>query len=217
MNIRFTSFAVIAALTVLAGCSQFTTSKKELAGMDNAANLKADLYVECLKREASTFTGSTDAAFMLDAAQRRCDSEMDAYVAAQSAFLSSQFMMIDKELAKSVDSLNEQSRAEIAEMLLTQPAPASAAVVSLAPAATAAAVVVTPSAWNADQRIYLDCMQDQAQKYAGLSESAAAIADVAASRCRSYLTEDSRQALETEGRAQVIGNVMDQRLQMPRE
>jgi hypothetical protein len=217
MNIRFIRLSAIAALTVLTGCSQLTTSKKELAGMDDAANLKADLYVDCLKREAGTFTGSTDAAFMLDAAQRRCDSEMDAYVAAQSAFLSSQFMMIDKELAKSVDSLNERGRAEIAEMLLTQPTPASAAAVSLAPAVTAAAIIVTPSTWTADQRVYLDCMQDQAKKYAGLSESGAAIADVAASRCRSYLTEDSRQALETEGRAQVIGNVMDQRLQMPRE
>ena len=63
-----------------------------------------------------------------------------------------------------------------------------------------------------DQRVYLDCMEDQARKYVRLNETAAAIAEVAASRCRTHLTGNNQPTLEQEGRALVMGTVFDARL-----
>jgi hypothetical protein len=213
---RFICLAVSCLL--LAGCAQFTTNDQELADMNSAAEAKANNYVECLKREAAGFSGSTDTAFLGDAARSRCQAEMDAYTVAQSEYLGAQYMMTDKELEKSVEALDERGRYEIAEMLVTQPTniqPSVSAGVAVAAAGTAT-VVSTPTTWNADQRVYLDCMQDQAEKYADSDEGAEVVAAVAASRCNMYLGSESRQALEQKGRAQVMGTVMDIRMQTPR-
>jgi len=203
---------------LLTSCAQFTTNDRELADMNNEAEAKANNYVECLKREAAGFSGSTDAAFLGDAARSRCQAEMDAYTVAQSEYLGAQYMMTDKELEKSVEALDKRGRSEIAEMLVTQPTniqPSVSAGVAVAAAGTAT-VISTPTSWNGDQRVYLDCMQDQAEKYADSDEGAEVIAAVAASRCKMYLGSESRQALEQEGRAQVMGTVMDIRMQTPR-
>jgi hypothetical protein len=56
-------------------------------------------------------------------------------------------------------------------------------------------------------------MEDQANKYAGLNESAVVIADVAQSRCKSYMTGPGAAALEQEGRTLVMGTVFDAKLQ----
>ncbi len=213
---RFICMAVSCLL--LTSCAQFTTNDRELADMNNEAEAKANNYVECLKREAAGFSGSTDAAFLGDAARSRCQAEMDAYTVAQSEYLGAQYMMTDKELEKSVEALDKRGRSEIAEMLVTQPTniqPSVSAGVAVAAAGTAT-VISTPTSWNGDQRVYLDCMQDQAEKYADSDEGAEVIAAVAASRCKMYLGSESRQALEQEGRAQVMGTVMDIRMQTPR-
>jgi len=206
---------LIVSCLLLTACAQFTTNEQELADMHSAAEVKANAYVECLKREAAGFSGSTDAAFLGDAARSRCQAQMDAYTNAQSEYLGAQYMMTDKELEKSVEALDKRGRSEIAEMLVTQPAniqPSASAGVAVATAGTAS-VVRRPASWNADQRVYLDCMQDQAEKYADSDEGAEVIAAVAASRCIMYLGSESRQALEQEGRAQVMGTVMDIRMQ----
>jgi hypothetical protein len=64
-----------------------------------------------------------------------------------------------------------------------------------------------------EQRVYMDCMRDQASKYVRLNESAADIAEVAASRCRIHLTGANRGSLEAEGKVLVMGAIFDARLQ----
>ena len=64
-----------------------------------------------------------------------------------------------------------------------------------------------------DQRVYLDCMRDQASKYVRLNESAADIAAVAANRCRTHLTGGNRAVLEEQGRMLVMGAIFDARVQ----
>lgn len=64
-----------------------------------------------------------------------------------------------------------------------------------------------------EQRVYMDCMRDQANKYVRLNESAADIAEVAASRCRTHLTGANRGSLEAEGKVLVMGAIFDARLQ----
>ena len=57
-------------------------------------------------------------------------------------------------------------------------------------------------------------MEEQARKYSSLNESATVVADVAQSRCKSYLG-GANTALEQEGRALVMGLVMDAKLSKP--
>jgi hypothetical protein len=64
-----------------------------------------------------------------------------------------------------------------------------------------------------EQRVYMDCMRDQASKYVRLNESAADIAEVAANRCRTHLTGSNRGSLEAEGKVMVMGAIFDARLQ----
>ncbi|MCP4275219.1 MAG: hypothetical protein GY886_01000 [Gammaproteobacteria bacterium] len=208
MKIRFLGVIVLVAVSLATGCSQFTTSKAELAGLDSAAQSKADAYIDCLKREAAGMSGTTDATFLRDAAGQRCEPELDAYKDAQAEYLGAQYMIIDKALTESIVDLEKRGRNEIAEILVTQPASTSASTPVIALVATAA----IPIDWNADQRVYLDCMQAQGEKYAALNENVERIAEVAASRCRDYLGTEARQALEQEGRAQVMGAVFDARL-----
>jgi hypothetical protein len=82
-------------------------------------------------------------------------------------------------------------------------------------AATVASTRPVTGAFTPDfeQRIYIDCMEDQARKYVRLNETAAAIAEVAANRCKSHLTGNNQNALEREGRAVVMGDVFDARLE----
>jgi hypothetical protein len=55
-------------------------------------------------------------------------------------------------------------------------------------------------------------MEEQAHKYAGLNESASVIADVAQGRCKSYMAGPGSSELEQEGRAMVMGIVLDAKL-----
>jgi hypothetical protein len=213
MKTRLLGTVILIAQTCLFGCAQFTTSKEEIADMNSVAQARADAYIECLKREAAGMSASTDASFLRDAAMQRCETEMDAYKDAQSDYLGAQFMMIGKELDASVAALDKRGRNEIAEMLVTQPGMTPTPTPAFAPAVAAATAATAPAVWNADQRIYLDCMQDQGDKYAALNESVDRIADVASTRCRSYLGTEARQALEQEGRAVVMGAVFDARLE----
>jgi hypothetical protein len=213
MKTRFFRAAVLLTMTLVLGCAQFTTSKEELADMDSIAQARANEYIDCIKREAAGMSASTDASFLRDAAMQRCEPQLDAYKEAQSDYLNGQFMMISKELDASVAALDKRARNEIAEMLVSQPGMTPTPTPAFAPAVAAATAATAPAVWNADQRIYLDCMQDQGEKYASLDESVDRIADVASTRCRSYLGTEARQALEQEGRAVVMGAVFDARLE----
>ena len=93
-------------------------------------------------------------------------------------------------------------------------APANPVLTMPSVAAASAAAVGAATSWSPEQRVYLDCMDEQADKYSRLNESAENIADVAASKCRSYLTTERRAALEEEGKVRVMGRVMDSRLNL---
>lgn len=217
-------FVLSLGACLLAGCSQFTTSKEESAALEAAATARGDAYVDCVTQNGVSYTGqsSNEIGTVMQVATAACQPALDSFKSAQEAFLKTQIMLTDKALAASVDTLNERARLAIAEQMVNKPAVAGAApaaatavATAVAPAAAAAISSAPPATgWTAEQRIYLDCMKDQGKKYGSLNESATAIADVAQSRCKSYLGE-ANTALEQEGRALVMGLVMDAKLAKP--
>ncbi len=219
-------YALSLGACLLAGCSQFTTSKEESSALEAAATAQGDAYVSCVTQNGLSYTGqgSGEISTVMQVATAACQPALDSFKSAQDAFLRTRVMMPDKAIAESVDALNERAKSEIAQQLVNQPAaPASAANAVAATTATAAAATLaaTPvnsapatTNWTAEQGIYLDCMEEQAKKYSGLNESATVVADVAQSRCRSY-QGGSNAALEQEGRALVMGLIMDAKLAKP--
>jgi hypothetical protein len=207
---------------VVSGCAQFTTSDEELANMKNAADARADTYLDCMRTEAESIDGTNDAAFVTQAVGARCESSLEAYKGAQKEYLSAQYMMTTKPLNASVQDLQARGQNVVTEIMLTRQtgvakpaAPARSSAVpdlQLSVGAASAAAVSKVTAWSPDQRVYLDCMDEQADKYGRLNESAEAIAAVAADRCKSYLGTERRDALEKEGKVRVMGKVMDMRL-----
>ena len=216
-------YALSLGACLLAGCSQFTTSQEESAALEAAATAKGDAYVSCVTQNGLSYTGqsSGEISTVMQVATAACQPALDSYKSAQDAFLKTKVMLTNKPIAESVEGLNERARAEIARQLVNKPAspaltPAVAAAAA-APAATAAAASSPAAAatdGNVQQRIYLDCMEEQARKYSSLNESATVVADVAQSRCKSYLG-GANTALEQEGRALVMGLVMDAKLTKP--
>ncbi|MGI9291064.1 MAG: hypothetical protein ACR2QG_07285 [Gammaproteobacteria bacterium] len=202
-------------ITLVTGCVQFTTNEQELIGLQQNAELQADDFVECVKVQAAEIYSTTDPGFIRDAVMNRCADERQGYIAAEKKSLSAQYMMTEKPLKEKIAALDDRARIELAETLLARPAtPANpqAAAAPAPPVVAAPTANQKPIAWNEQQRVYLDCMEDQADKYFSLNESAEAISDVAVLRCRDYLGAQSVVALEREGRAVVMGRVMDNRL-----
>jgi hypothetical protein len=211
---------VLPVLGILTACGQLTSNQQERAGLQATSTAKGDSYVECIRQKALDYTSqnSSDVTMIVQLASAACQSELDAYRSAEKAYLETQVMMTDKPLEASVAALNKRASTEVGQIMLTRPAAPAAA------AATATAAVAAPAAtrqlaapaegWNAQQRIYLDCMEAQAGKYAGLNESAAVIADVAQSKCKSYIGA-ANPALEQEGRSQAMAAVLDARLAAP--
>jgi hypothetical protein len=212
INILFplVSFLIFA----LAACSQLTTSKDELAAMQVAAEQQGDSYVECIKSNSleKKKKNTIDVATAVKLAKDSCAAELTAFESAQEAYLGAQMMLTDKPLAAAVDALDERAEKEVGAALLAAGATSVAATAAAVPAAGAAPAAAAPSSWSAEQRVYLDCMDDQAQKYALLNESASVIADVAHSRCKTHAVAPGTAALIEEGRALVMGAVMDARL-----
>ncbi len=210
---------LIMGISLLAGCAQFTTNDQELAQLDRAARNKANTYVGCVTREAEKFlVNSADAGFIVDVARNNCTAALDDYKAAQSEFLDAQFMMIKDKLKESVELTDDRARNEIALMVITRqqqsqlsPAATIGAAVPRPAAAPITRAAGTPTSWTPDQRVYLDCMEDQARKYTSLKESAETIAEVAQSRCRDYMGGPNA-ALAQEGRTLVLGTIFDARV-----
>jgi hypothetical protein len=213
-------YALSLSACLLAGCSQFTTSKEESAALEAAATERGDAYVNCVTQKGLSYTGqgSSEISTVMQVATAACQPALDSFKSAQDAFLKTQVMLTDKALAASVDALNERARTDIAGQLVSKPAASSvapaAATAVIAPTAPAVNSAPPASGWTAEQRVYLDCMKDQAKKYGSLNESATAIADVAQNRCKSYLG-GTNAALEQEGRALAMGVAMDAKLSKP--
>ena len=218
--------AVLTLMLFVTSCAQITTSKSELAGLKNTADNVADEYVGCVVKNtlSNASQNVVDVAALAQMAASQCQSELASYESAQTEYLAAQVMLTKKPLQESVDALNKRATLESTEALVAaaenQPAgsapsmaAAPVAVAGAAATAAASAPAAAPGEWNAGQRVYLDCMEDQANKYAGLNESAVVIADVAQSRCKSYMTGPGAAALEQEGRTLVMGTVFDAKLQ----
>jgi hypothetical protein len=226
-----TKSIVLTGILLLAGCAQMTTSEDERADLASAAELQGDAYQLCLRQESKRlFDVSKEAGFVVDAARGSCSAQLNDYKKAQTEYLETKYIQTDDELEKSVAALEEKSRLDVVAMLVAAEGTASiprqtaasagvnAPVANAATAASAATVASTrPVAGtftpDFEQRIYIDCMEDQARKYVRLNETAAAIAEVAASRCKPHLTGNNQAALEREGRAVVMGDVFDARLE----
>jgi hypothetical protein len=212
----------ISTLALLAGCSQYMTSDAERAALSQGANDKAETYLQCVREESTKVLAiSRDATFIAERAKAACQAELQAFKIAESDLLTTQYIMIDTKLEEAVARLDDRSESVVAEMLLSSTAkPAVAAVAAVGAAAasssatTTAPAVAVPSDFEPtfDQRVYMDCMRDQATRYVRLNETAAAIAEVAASRCRTHLVGSNQAVLEQEGRALVMGTVFDARL-----
>jgi hypothetical protein len=207
---------------IVSGCAQFTTSDEELANLKNAADARADTYLDCMRTEAEGIDGTNDAAFVTQAVGARCEGSLEAYRTAQKESLSAQYMMTSKPLNASVQDLQTRGQNIVTEIMLARQTGAENPAVSargsavpdlrLSVGAASAAAVSQVTAWSPDQRVYLDCMDEQADKYGRLNESAEAIAAVATDRCKSYLGTERRDALEKAGKVRVMGKIMDMRL-----
>lgn len=207
-----------------------TASKNESADLASAAELKGDAYQLCLRQESKRLLGiSQEVGFVVDLARGSCSAQLNDYKKAQTEYLETKFIQTDDEMEKSVAALEEKSRLGVVAMLVAVEgtasiprqtasaagvtAPPVATVATPAPAAIAASTRSVAGAFTPDfqQRIYIDCMEDQARKYVRLNETAAAIAEVAADRCKPHLTGNNQYALEREGRAVVMADVLNAR------
>lgn len=202
----------------MAGCAQFTTNDEERAALDVTAESRAEAYLQCIKDESKQVLGiSRDAAFIVDRAKGACSSELERYKSAKLELLATEYIKTDKELEEAVERIDDRSESAVAEMLMVSAAnSAGATPVPAGPAPTVSAPQIpVPSDFEPsfDQRVYMDCMRDQAIKYVRLNETAAAISEVAASRCRPHLTGGNQAVLEQEGRTVVMGAVFDARLE----
>lgn len=209
---------LVALAALVSGCSQFTTSDAEAAELKRLAEQAADGYLGCIKSEALLYVDSnTEPDFIVDAVRSRCSGALDTYKSAEETYLETQVMMTDKPLEKSVAKLQQRARSLVAEEavrvgsapLAKAAATAAATAAPVKSSGSAQQVSAVPAEWSPAQRIYLDCMLDQGKRYANVQESAEVIAEVAANRCRTYLTTENAAALLQEGRGLVLGTVLD--------
>jgi hypothetical protein len=151
---------------------------------------------------------------------------MEAYEESQADYLGAQYMVISGKMTESKNAVNARAETEVSELMLAlddqdaAPAPTGSAGKDAALASAAATATATvasqPGGWTSEQRVYIDCMEDQGRKYATLDESAPTIAEVAQSRCDDYMGGPNP-ALEKEGRAVVMGIVFDARVPQQRQ
>jgi hypothetical protein len=213
---------MLTCMLSIAACSQMTTNKSELAALQTTADNSGDVYVDCVVKNSlsNTSKNAIDVATAVQLAGDVCQAELNQFKGDQEEYLGAQVMLTKKPLQESVTALDERATTEVGEALLAaaDSAPAMAAPLAAGTAATVttgAAAAPPASGWNAEQRVYLDCMEDQARKYAGLDETASVIADVAQSRCKAYMPGAGMAALEQEGRTLVMGTVLDAKLAGP--
>ncbi|MEC9375261.1 MAG: hypothetical protein VYA80_02690 [Pseudomonadota bacterium] len=214
-------FISILGAILITSCSQFGTNEIELEQLRGDAENKAANYLQCMQEQTEKMLSvSRDAAFLVDRAKSACAIQLGEVKNAQSALLRTQYILINDELEKAIKALDDQSSIKITEILLSNDVsnlPAANRLNLLKPSDNISSQekIVSPKAFKPsfDQRVYMDCMSDQAEKYVSLNESASAIADVAASRCRSYLDGVNQSILEQEGRALTMGRIFDLRLQ----
>jgi len=198
---------VVGILVALSGCAQFTTSATERAGLQAVAGKAGDDYVNCILEAAGRYQQTGESASLIaEVAKKACTAPRSVFVDAQNAWLTTELISTEPVLQKDLAALDQramleiqQLQAEALERKVATPSPAVSAV--RAPAVASS---------------YLKCMSAEGQRYAGVNEPAAVVAEVAQSRCSSLLTDAaSAGRLEKEGRALVMGLVLDRKISGP--
>ena len=215
---------ILAGMMLISSCTQMTTNKSERAELEIIANSYGDTYVACLVdyslNRASANTIDVDTLVKLGSSA--CQADLDQFKKSQEENLKARIWLTNKPLQASVDALNERAIQEIGEAMLLQAETKSVAAIPVAAGSAAVMTSALPASstptgvaeeLSVGEQAYLDCMEDEARKYAGLGESATVIADVAQNRCKSYLEGPGAAALEQEGRAIVMGLILDAKLQ----
>lgn len=194
----------------LAGCAQFTTSRTERDGLQSVADAAGTAYLDCLNEQASRYLGTNeDARAIVTIARKNCAGERDAAARAQSALQDTNYILAGSQVEASLKALDDKGEAAITEQVLNRKA-ATPAMAAAVPAAS------TVPAANGGSAEYLACMQSQGERWATVQEPATVIADTAHNRCASRLAGSaSAAATEQQGRALVMGLVLDRKAQAP--
>lgn len=207
---------VVGALVALSGCAQFTTNATDKAALKAAAGKAGDDYVSCVIDAAGRYQQTGESASLItEVARKACTASRSSFITAENTWLKSEFMSTEPILQKDLAALDQraelaiqQQQVQALERKVAAPAPAVAPIV--APVATA------PAATAAAGSAYLKCMTAEGQRYAGVNEPATVVAEVAQSRCASLLTDAGTAAqLEQQGRALVMGMVLDRKVSAP--
>jgi len=196
-------------LPVLAGCAQFTTSDDERARLQSAADAAGAAYVDCLQQKAAPYLGTGEGAESIVAvARKNCVAARDAAGQAQSALMSTRYIMSQREVDAALTALDARGEAAIAEQVLNRKA--------AAPATVAASAAPVPQAPAGGGDGYLQCMREQGGRWAAAQEPATVVAEAAHGRCASQLGDDAGRAeMEREGKALVVGIILDRKAAAP--
>ena len=214
------SLGISLAVTLLLGaCTQFTTNEEERTQLRAAADAQAEAYLGCVRKEAASYADtSTDASFIYAAVADRCVTELNAYRASAQVYFESKVMMAEKPVEAEVEELGRRAQTVIAEVMVAGMPVAASRTTSVPPrrepalTQVAAPAAVAGVSAGPEQRVYLDCMLEQAKRYMELDESADTIAEVAQNNCRAYLAGSNQAALAEQGRALVLSEVFDARI-----
>ena len=208
---------VVGTLVVLSGCAQFTTNATEQSAQKSAAGKAGDDYVTCVVNAADRYQQTGEAAsLIIEVSKKACTGSRSEFTAAENAWLKTKYMNTEPILQKELAALDQramQQVQQVQERALEQKvaSPPVAATAVIAPVVSAPLASV-PS----DGSAYLKCMSAEGQRYAGVNEPAEVVAEVAQSRCSALLTDPASAAqLEKQGRALVMGMVLDRKVSGP--
>lgn len=206
--------SVAGALVAISGCAQFTTNATDQAALEAVAGQAGDDYVTCVVNAAGRYQQTGESASLIaEVAKKACASSRSGFVDAENAWLTTRFMSTEPILQKELAALDQRAMLEVQQIqeraLEQKVAPVSAPVATVPAASAPAAVAPAGSP-------YLKCMSAEGERYAGVNEPATVVADVAQSRCAALLTDAASAAtLEKQGRALVMGMVLDRKVSRP--
>jgi hypothetical protein len=202
---------VVATLVVLSGCAQFTTNATDQAALEAVAGKAGDDYVTCVINAAGRYQQTGESASLIaEVAKKGCTADRTAFIDAENASLTTRFMSTEPILQKQLAALDQRALMEV-QQIQERALEQKVAAPSTAPSAASTAAIAT-----ADGSAYLRCMNAEGQRYAGVNEPATVVADVAHNRCSAVLTDAaSAAALEKQGRALVMGLVLDRKVSRP--
>jgi len=206
-------FCVVGAVLLLSGCAQFTANATDKAALKAVAGKAGDDYVTCVVDAAGRYQQTGESASLIaEVAKKACTASRSEFVNAENTWLKTEFMSTEPILQKELAALDQQAMLEVQQIQ----AQALERKVASPPVAGVAAGSVAAASAPADSSAYLNCMNAEGQRYAGVNEPATVVADVAHNRCAAVLTDAASAAeLEKQGRALVMGMVLDRKVSRP--